>query len=57
MGDIVYALYRTRGAQVDGKGSASAMRVREDESGRRIADAIIDSYRATRRFENLSLDF
>ena len=57
MGDVVYALYRTKGVQVDGKGSASIMRAKEDENGQSIADAIIDTYRATRRFENLSFDF
>ena len=57
MGDVVYALYRTKGVQADGKGSTSVMRVREDESGRRTPDAVIDSYRASRRFENLSFDF
>ncbi len=57
MGDVVYSLYRTKGTQVDGKGSASVMRAKRDESGQSVADAIIDTYRATRRFENLSFDF
>lgn len=57
MGDIVYSLYRTKGTKVDGRGSASVMRAKDDKSGQSIADAVIDSYRATRRFENLSFEF
>ena len=56
MGDVVYSLYRTKGTGLGAQGSASVMLAHTDSEDGRISDAIIDSYRATRRFENLTLD-
>lgn len=56
MGDITYTLYRTNAASMGGGGSASLMRAQLRGSDQPISDAIIDSYRASRRLENLALD-
>jgi hypothetical protein len=57
MGDVVYTLYRTRGSASAAGRNVSAMRARREDEETPIRDCIIDRFRATRRFENLSFDF
>lgn len=56
MGDVVFTLYRSANAG-SAHGTSRAVRVRVNESDQLGADAVIDKFRATRRFENLRLDF
>jgi hypothetical protein len=56
MGDVVYALYRTQGTTSSAKRNVSAMRARREDGDEPIHDSIIDRFRATRSFENLSFD-
>jgi hypothetical protein len=55
MGDVVFTLYRSANAG-SAHGTSRAVRVRVNESDQLGADAVIDKFRATRRFENLRLD-
>lgn len=52
IGDVTFTLRRLSSAN----GAAAAMRIQIDESDQKSADAIIDSFRATRQFENLRFD-
>ena len=56
MGNVVFSLHRQADGQAAPHGLTHAMRVKVNESGQLSADAVIDKFRATRTFENLTLN-